>query len=214
MKRAWPFLTILVAVLLSGVVHGLWTNRWGEAQAIKAATAKLVKVPMIVGDWEGHARELSAQELAAAEVDGYLLRRYVNHRTGSVVSLLIVCGRPGPVSVHLPEVCYSGGGYQQVGTTTRYSSPSDPSAEFKVVVLRKQSVTAPDTLRVLYAWGAGGNWTAPERPRVAFAWNAALYKMYVIRELVKADEAITDDPATDFIQAILPEVQQALFQGS
>ena len=49
-----------------------------------------------------------AYEAAAAELEGWLARRYLHRRTGVVVHVLLLCGRPGPLSVHTPEVCYYG----------------------------------------------------------------------------------------------------------
>src|SRR5947209_2410247 len=139
MSRLLPVLTVVVIVTLSGVVHGVWTNRWGTAKAVQEAAEKLEKnVPMTIGEWDGQAKEMTEREIAIGEIDGYVSRSYVNRRTGSMVSLLIVCGRPGPISVHTPDVCYGGAGYEQVGPTPRYAAPGMP-AEFKVLQLRKQN---------------------------------------------------------------------------
>jgi hypothetical protein len=213
MARVLPLLTVVAAVAFSGVVQGVWTNRWGQARAVEAA-AKLEGVPMTLGDWDGQRRELSAREVAVAEINGYLLRRYVNRRTGDVVSLLIVCGPPGPVSVHTPEVCYRGAGYAQVGAAFRYSTRPEGSAEFLVRQFQKENAAVPTHLRILYGWGAAGAWTAPDNPRVAFARSPALYKIYVSRELVKEDEVLEGDPATDFVKVLMPELQRALFPDS
>src|SRR4051812_23326676 len=102
MMRILPVLTVVGVVTLSGVVHGVWTNRWGSTRAVEEASARLQDVPMTVGEWDGQAKELSEREIALAEINGYFSRNYVNRRTGSMVSVLLICGRPGPVSVHTP----------------------------------------------------------------------------------------------------------------
>src|SRR5438105_7726947 len=100
MSRVCPLLTVFAVVASSGALHGVRTNRWAPSGALERATARLADLPMTVGDWDGQADELDARQAALAEVSGSVLRRYVNRRTGAVVSVLLVCGRPGPVSLH------------------------------------------------------------------------------------------------------------------
>ena len=50
--------------------------------------------------------------MARAGIKGCVYRRYRNPRTGESVSVLLVCGRGGPISVHTPDVCYAGAGYR------------------------------------------------------------------------------------------------------
>jgi hypothetical protein len=214
MRRALPPLVVLSAVAFSGVVHGLWTNRWARAGAAQEAADRLQDVTLPLGNWEAEPGQLSPRQVALAEIDGHLLRKYVNRRTGSIVSVLLVCGRPGPVSVHTPDVCYRGAGYEQMAAVARYTTAAGPKAEFKVLQLRKQNVAVPLHLRVFYAWGAGGAWAAPEHPRIAFAGRPALYKLYVTRQLSRLDEPLEEDPATDLIKVLLPELQRALFAAS
>src|SRR5262245_30731902 len=97
--RTLPLLAAFLLLALSGIVHGLWTGRWGPSPDLRAAAARCEEVPATVGDWEGHPFELDRRVLAAAEVQGYASRRYVNRRTRESVSVLLVCGRPGPMSV-------------------------------------------------------------------------------------------------------------------
>ena len=45
--------TALIAVLASGVVHGLLTDRWQAAPEPAARAARLELVPFVLGDWVG-----------------------------------------------------------------------------------------------------------------------------------------------------------------
>jgi hypothetical protein len=135
-------------------------------------------------------------------------RRYVHRRTGQAVDLLLVCGRAGPTSVHTPDVCYRGSGYDEVGEATRYAAPG--GGAFWVRRFQKPG-PAPAPLRVIYGWNATGAWEAPDSPRTAFAGRAALYKLYVIREMARTDEPLEEDPAVDFLRAALPPLGAALF---
>jgi hypothetical protein len=165
---------------------------------------------MTVGDWDGRVKELDDRTLALAEAAGYVRRQYVNRRTGSTVALLILCGRPGPLSVHSPDVCYDGTGYDELGGRTKYTELGPPAAEFWVYRFRKRDSALPVHLRVLYSWGAAGAWQAIETPRLTFARERVLYKMYIVRELPNPDEPLKGDPALDFVRVLLPELQKSL----
>jgi hypothetical protein len=211
MPKLVPTSIVFSIVVLSGVIDGLWTDRWLVAKEMHTAVDRLAAIPMALGDWDGCARELDSRTLALGEISGYARRQYVNRRTGSTLSLLIVCGRPGPVSVHLPDACYGGAGYEEVGERAKYSVTGPPPADFWIYRFHRPNAAVPVQLRVFCSWGADGAWRAVATPRVQFAHHAFLYKMYIIRELSKADEPLEEDPALDFIHLLLPELQKALF---
>ncbi len=201
-------------LVLSGVSHGLWTGRWGASGELEAAAARCDAVAMTLGDWEGRALELNTRQLEIAEVVGYFSRQYVNRHTGQVVSVLLICGRPGPVSVHTPDVCYGGLGYQVIGKPENrriQAAPNSPEAEYRTARFSNTHQVTPDVLRILWCWRDRGPWSAPDNPRLSFARSPFLYKLYVIRHLAGPDESIEDDPSLDFLQVLLPELQRCLF---
>jgi hypothetical protein len=210
MSRALAALTVFLAVATSGVVHGVWTYRWSAPAALQRATARMADLPMTLGDWDGQPGELDARQLAVADVSGHLLRRYVNRRSGAVVTVMLLCGRPGPVSVHRPEVCYGGAGYELAGPMAKHPAPAE-AGEFWACRFQKFRAGVPEHLRVLYAWSATGKWEASESPRTAFARSAALYKLYVIREMARENEPLEEDPSVAFLRALVPALQKALF---
>jgi hypothetical protein len=211
MPRPLPILIVLSVIVLSGVVDGFWTDRWTVTEELHAATAKLATVPMTVGDWDGRSLEIDARALEIGEIAGYVRRFYVNRRTGSTVTLVILCGRPGPLSVHLPETCYGGAGFEQAGERKKYSDPGRPPAEFWVYRFQKREAAVPEYLRVWCSWGVAGAWRVVDTPRLEFSHLPTLYKMHVVRQLPRADEPLTDDPSLEFIRALLPELEKSLF---
>jgi len=210
MARVYRLLTVFAVVASAGAVHGLWTNRWAAPAALERGAARMADLPMTLGDWDGQAEALDERHLAAADVSGHLLRHYVNRRSGAVVSVLLLCGRPGPISVHPPEVCFRGTGYDRVGA--RLKRPVDGSGgAFWVSRFAKQRSTVPEYLRLFHAWNATGKWEAAENPRTTFARHPALYKLYVIRPMVRDDEPLEEDPAVEFLRLLLPALDKALF---
>jgi hypothetical protein len=222
MNRRLPLLLAAFALILSaGLVHGLWTNRWVPSDEPGASAARLQRLPRTVNDWDGEDREIPATQLAIGEIAGYQSRQYVNRLTGSKVEIMIVCGRPGPISVHTPEVCFGGAGYQMVGSETRVSvlpqgGAGGPS-EFRSARMKKTNTPVPDTIRILWAWSSDGvAWQAPDYPRLAFAGpgHDALYKLYVIRHVAQSEEAPEDDACIEFVQPLLRELASCLAPGS
>jgi hypothetical protein len=214
MSRWLPLLLLLAVVVGSGIAHGVWSNRWNVSDGPERAAARLSQVPITFGDWDGRPGELPTRHVSVAELSGAHVCEYVNRRTGSVISALLVCGRPGPVSVHTPEICYTGAGYEVVGVRTRYSHPALPGASLWVCDFQKTNTATPERLRIFYGWSAQGEWSAPENPRLTFFRQPALYKFYVIRKLTQADEALEDDPAGEFLKVFVPQLQKSLFPAS
>lgn len=213
MLRMLPTWLGLALVIAFGVAEGLWANRWQISDAPEQAAARLAEVPLSVGDWKGEPRELDARQVAKAELTGYLHRRYVNEQTEEAVTVLLVCGRAGPVSLHTPDVCYQGAGYHLSESQTRRDVAPESMAEpvkFWVGQFQKDGAV-PDPLRIFWIWGANGKWETPDNPRLAFARADALYKLYVIRELPSADDPLDKDPSLEFVKVFLPQLQSRLF---
>src|SRR3954453_14809352 len=109
MRRWLPAVVSAALVLATGAVQGFWTGRWDAPGSGPVDTAALDQIPLQLGEWQGQPLELNSRE--AASYSGVLSRRYVHQRTGQVVSVVLVAGRPGPVSIHSPDYCYPASGY-------------------------------------------------------------------------------------------------------
>jgi hypothetical protein len=213
--RTVQTLTALAVVIPCGIVYGLWTDRWVASAEPGASAARLADVPLTIGEWEGEALAVDAAGRGPAGVAGQLVRRYRNRLTGGVVSVLLVCGRPGPVSVHTPDVCYGGAGYDLNAPPTRYAAASAPApGEFWVADFNRVDSLEPVRLRIFWAWSAAGAWRAPDSPRLTFARFPALWKLYVLSETAAAGERMGDGPCPEFLRRLLPELEKRLFPSS
>jgi hypothetical protein len=190
------------------VVHGLWTDRWRTGEEPAAWAARLADVPRTIGDWQGQDVPVDARSLQVAEVSGCLARTYVDRRTGAAVEVVLVCGRPGPIAVHTPDVCLRGSGHSLVAAPVKYGAAP---AEFWTARFRKAEAATPTYLRIFWAWNAGGGWQASASPRLDFARHPALYKLYVVRVQAGPEESLDRDPCTGFLPLLLPELGRALF---
>jgi Protein of unknown function (DUF3485) len=215
--RSGPAAASLVAFALlvgSGLVHGRLTDRWGISGALAQAVARLDRVPRSMGDWEGRDEAMDRRQIDQAQIRGYLARKYRNVRDGREVTVLLVCGRPGPISVHTPDVCYAGAGYAAGSPPVPGDvATGDHRAEFLKARFRKVNAPVPEALDILWAWNARGVWEAPANPRIGFAPYRALFKVYVIAGRGGAAAVATVEPSVDrdFAGLILTELDRALF---
>jgi hypothetical protein len=210
MLRTCPVLIACVAVIACGIVHGFWTDRWQKPVETAAAAARLEQVPTEVGEWVGERIDLGSRSIG--EVDGCVQFHYTKRGTsGPFVGIALVCGRPGPVSIHTPQACYTANGYE-VGDPRRAKAP-DGRGEFWTADAIKKKVAEETRLRLYWGWYAGQGWTAPEDARLNYTGHCqVLHKLYVWRELGGANEPPPDeDPCLEFMKAFLPALEKTLF---
>ncbi len=198
---------LIAAALLAGsaYVHGRLTDRWGVPTERLDASQKVSQLPLVLGDWEGTDFEMGDQELAIANVNSYISRRYVHKYNRAEVSILLVCGRPGSVGAHPPEVCYAASGYANKDKATR---PSGDDATW--IGLFTRDHPNPDSLRIVWAWGTAGRWTASVSPRTQYAANPYLYKFYVIQRVPTTPGARDDESLNGFLDVFLPACRDCL----
>jgi len=213
MRRFAPLACCLVLVGGLGVVHGLYSDRWGPSHRLENSVEALKRVPSSFGDWTGEDLPFDPTDMAHAGIEGTLVRRYDNARTRESISLLIVCGRGGPICVHTPDVCYAGNGYVKAGEERTASVDSSRSGNngFRIVRFSKTDSVTPTQLEIYWSWSrAGEKWEAPENPRLSLARSASLYKMYVVREFVPGSRSENVDSCRAFLDRALPGIGQVL----
>lgn len=214
MKRLVLSTLALLLILGSGVVHGMRTGRWQSSAALAEAVHRLEGIPERLGEWQGEEQPVAGGKPSG--VAAYFCRRYTHTRTGDAVTVFLVCGRPGPVAIHTPDVCYGRSGYS-IGPQVRYAPPAmiAENAEFWTADMERTTSADRTRLRVFWAWNAAGGWHAAAAPRMEFASSPVLFKMYLLRELTDAgDPALDRDPAVQLMQSLLPSVNATLFPAS
>lgn len=223
MRQHLPTAVAAALILLGGTVHGYRTDRWGLSPELQQAVDSLPKLPLNVGDWQGEDVELvedQQQQFENAECHARLLRRYIHRWTGEVVNLMVVCGPTGPIATHDPRACYGGGGWEMAGPPARREFPVGPDAgaggaAFWAGDFRRTDSASPMGLMIYWSFRGGRAWEAADDPRVDFAARRALYKIYVIREVAVPDGAeVVDTVSPRFIQALLPDLERAVFSGT
>jgi hypothetical protein len=207
-------LAVCVAALLlglAGLVHGVRTDRWGTGEAMQEASAQLENLPTKIGTWESTPLTLDARQLEIGQIASHCSRTYKDQTTGDQVNLLIVCGRPGAIAVHTPDVCYQGAGYQMTGDPTRQMVPAgkDQQRELWTANFAKTG-PIPDAIRIFWGWSTDGRWEASNYPRLSFARYPVLYKMYLIVPAGDTKQPVEDLPVMRFTEEMLPVLQHTL----
>jgi hypothetical protein len=215
MKRYLPVIAAVVVLLFSGLVHGLWTDRWSDRQDLQAAAAKLRQLPTRLGEWEGE--DLAPRGRSSGELAGSLSRRYVHRPTGRVVTLFLACGKHNKVAIHTPDVCYPASGFKEV-TKQPYTLPvssAQPGSVFMTASFRRERADDHTQLRIFWSWASGGGkWEVAEDPRTAFKNRPVLYKLYVLRETGGTPEPLETDPCLDLINRLLPALRRDVLPAS
>ena len=218
------FLTALAIVLLlgltlvSGIIHGRMTDRWGVPQTSLDAAEKLALFSEDVqfGDWKCESSSRMSDHVVEMLVCAeHIDRTYVNLRTGETVNVAVLLGPPGPISVHTPEVCYSSRDYDSRDERHRVTvkTTDDTEHTFWALTFRSNRLDA-DILRVYYAWASGGPWAAPKEPRWAFSNCPYIYKIQLASHLPLGSDIQTDDPCRRFLKDFVPALKSHLIESS
>lgn len=208
-----PLVAVAVLALGLGLVYGLETDRWRTSRELESALHRLQAVPSEIGDWKATDVPYEAEDFARAGIKGGIFRLYKNTRTGATVSLLIVCGRGGPISVHTPDICYAAAGYRAVGAQERKSvkvGPEGQQVPFWVLQFAKPDAVVPTRMEIYWAWSTGGPLDAPDQPRFTYARSPALYKVYVVREFAPTSRGAKENACEEFLRRALPDLHAAL----
>jgi hypothetical protein len=208
--RYVPLLTGLAIVLVAGLAHGIWSQRWQPAPAV-AAAQRLDFIPEgDLGPWHmlpPQADDLPPkEELEAAGVERGWGRTFQHRYTHQEVRILVLAGRTGPLVKHRPEDCYPGAGYELAAAATRVTTPGGHT--LFTARFNHRDVTGTTHLRIFWGWFAGNTWQAPDSPRWVFARQPTLFKLYAVAD---ATEGPADkDPPLDLMQRLLPTLACAL----
>lgn len=216
MKRLPFSVAVLLAVgltILSGVIHGRMSNRWGLSVDALAAAGRLKEIPHEFGDWRLQSSEdLDKVSQEMLQPAGYFVRKYENQQTGDVVGVTLLLGPPGSISVHTPEVCFGSRNYESRGERQKVAirGPAGSDDEFWSLDYKLTGLRGGQ-LRVYYAWSSGDRWLALQDARFWSAGLPYLYKIQLSSLLPPgATDSPSDDPCRRFLQDFVPAAKKYL----
>ena len=203
----------LAVVIASGVMHGLETSRWGINTELVEAAARLAKIPNVIGDWSSTELEIPKPQLDMAGAVSHFSRAYVNRQDGTTVNVMILCGPPGPMSVHPPTVCFTGAGWGLTGNPQVKDIPGEGKnslGRFWQGDFMRDAGGIPQRIQTLWSWSTAGDWRAIASPRKTFAGKRYLYKMYLTISSTDRAETTSNDARAKFLAVFLPRVNSIL----
>lgn len=214
MKRLVAVVIALLVLIVSGLLHGLASERWQTKPALTEAAARVAKVPMDIGPWRADSVEADEAAFYQAGALAHWTRSYVNVKTKERYLVILMCGRSGRMAAHTPEVCYRGAGYEMerdaqilaVSTSQGVLLGTFWSARFS------KDAGAGSGLRLLWSWRAKDTWQAPAQPRWDFGGEPFLYKLYLSHDEAGPGSASTA-AITDFLRHFLPELNKTLLDN-
>lgn len=218
MNRLSAFLLVMISIGALGYAHGRLTDRWGMPAEVSQAAERLALVPHEINGWVGTDLPIGTRQLEAASAEGSLSRQYMHSETGEVVQVMILCGRPGPIAVHPPTVCFVGSGVEQATEESKATlSSGETESEFFTADF-VQTDLFEEAQRTYWAWSTTGrSWSAPgdsQTTRLTFAGEPYLYKMYFttpVERLPGQEEfAPTSENVLNFMEAMLRLLPQSL----
>jgi hypothetical protein len=210
MQRIILVVVAAALVVAGGTIHGTLSDRWGNPEELTATARKVHDVKAQFGDWISREFKLDTAQLKVGEIIDHISREYVHGGTGERLSILLICGRPGAISVHTPDICYQGLGYE-MGQRVTYlfrGGPATLPAEFWSAPFNKHP--DPEPLHIHWSWSTGNKWIAPDHPRLVFYREKALYKLYVIRRAKQLNGPLIDEATEVFLREFMPELKRAL----
>jgi len=210
MSRPIAVILGLALLVAGGFVHGLYAERWQTSSALDEAVATIVDVPKSIGGWEGIDQATDEKEFALAGARGFWSRVY--QKDGQEFLAILMVGRAGRMSVHTPEVCYRGAGFDLYGSPSLYTARGLDGAElgaFWSATFVKAGVVNTE-LQLSWAWSDGSLWRAPANPRWTFAGQPALYKLYLSQKISDRGANTSGPAREEFLRAFLPALNRAL----
>ena len=174
-----------------GVAHGLLTNRWSAPDMY----VSLDRLPFAVGDWDGTPVD-SVEGLPAGEPGSVLLRRYVNRVSGAAVTLFLTTGPAGPIGADarqlLPRCGFRVSWARCQASSRRRWRCANRRVQGSRLQQDRTSLTA--ATEGFLGLDRRGPMAGSGRPAHRIRGEARLYKMYVIRQMLRDGEAPDEYP--------------------
>lgn len=195
-------------------MHGSMTNRWGSHFDSQFAVERLAApLPERVGEWKLRREPILEEAvIRLLQCPAYISRIYEHEQSGNIVSVAVLLGPPGPISVHTPEICYSSHNFQ-ASRERRLTCIQDAKGNDHTFweVTMTSSGLENATQRVLYAWSTGSHWKAAEYPRFKYGGVSHLYKLQLATAANGKNESAEESDSTDtFLAEFLAQLSEQL----
>ena len=177
------------------------------AMALSFAAERVAGLPHSFGEWSGE--DFPVTDVDAMRRGGaveFMSRVYRRRKNEEPMSVLLVCGKPGPLSVHTPDVCYAGASFAPDPNQQRLSLTERDEFTWQSFT---SSVDGRPDLEIAWSWTVDGRWSCPVSPRIKFGREPFLYKVYVARRLRGKRQPSPE--IQSFLRSLVSSAQGSIF---
>jgi EpsI family protein len=202
------------AIVVAAIVGGMKLYTAHADVDAPVAHVPLTRLPLRIGDWQGRDDiALSPEAIEAAGVDDFVNRVYAT-ASGRAVALYIgyyASQRQGD-TIHSPQNCLPGAGWQPVASTRRSFSAEGRRVEANDILIQK----GIDRAVVLYWYQGRGHTIASEYANKLWLMLDAARLHRTDGSLVRIIAPVLNDPAraaadaAAFAAALVPSLTEAL----
>lgn len=215
----WPWMVLACAIVAaSGLIRVNQESAFADAaQSAEIAPFRMADLPPQLGEhWEqvGEDQILEEETLQIAGCADYVIRNYVDNRTGVSLTVLVAFGPADRVFPHSPVVCFPANGFQPRGGPWRREvkvgeSPSEEGRKFvfNAQVYGKPGGGVEELREVYYTFWHDGTWS-PNQSQNLFRHRPAMFKIQVERPVVPGEARGEGSPIEGFLQDLVPEVER------
>jgi hypothetical protein len=200
----------IVLLIATGAADVALNQGMSDPVALAAAAERLNQLPATIGAWESTPGAIDLREIRMAQIAGSVRRNYRHRETGRAVTLTLLCGASGPMSVHPPTACFEGVGYSLTSgpTVVQITDSARQESRLNRAAFRLPDSSTEEVVRVFWGWSQDGKWQVPANPRLTFRGLPSLYKLYVVDRAFDSTDDLSQ--AESFLRDSLPVIRETL----
>lgn len=214
LKQFLPLAIATGLIVLGMLYQGKQTDRWGDQDSalLSQFTANLPGLPREISDWSSIDTPLSEKEFELTNCTSYVSRVYTGRESKQEVSMYSVVGTARNVTIHSPDWCYVGAGFEMEGDAKPFNIHIEgQDHEFTTATFRKEETSGVKRLRIFWSYTDDGKWLAPSLPKSYFGGRPALCKTYLITPIDEQEDPI-QSPSIAFAKVLIPALNAELFR--
>lgn len=217
LNRILPISAAVVVVGVGTLIQGIDSERWrkNRSEILLQFSERLNMIPAEFGNWESTEQTIDSAQFEKSGCVAHMSRLYQHRDSGDSISAFLVIGTSRHVTIHTPDWCYRGAGYEMEGGEFHpYVIPcgmggEDP--EFSTATFIKEESTGVQHLRIFWGYSDNGRWEGPQWPKPHYAMRPALFKLYLITPIAAGKRAPEHAPSLQFARDFIPLINEILF---
>jgi hypothetical protein len=214
----WHWMTL--ACLLLGISGGVRFWRDWQFAALAATIDRppfnLMVIPRTMGDWASRVDEDGQLDPAVAAFAGssdYIMRTYLDKKSGDKITALALYGQSVKVFGHSPDVCYPAAGYELVkeAVDREMSVPGlKGTIHYRWSIFMKRVNGISHYQETYHTFYFNGEWLAdPKDQWKSFRYHPSMYRILIDRPVSGlSDEA--HQPTEDLLRQFIREISSRI----